>query len=62
MIDFGVFVDIGVHQDGLVHISQISKRRISHPSQVLKVGDIVQVKVLEVDLERRRISLTMKDL
>lgn len=60
--DFGAFVDIAVHEDGLVHISQISKRRISHPSQVLKVGDIVQVKVLEVDLERRRISLTMKDL
>ena len=52
--DFGAFVDIAVHEDGLVHISQISKRRISHPSQVLKVGDIVQVKVLEVDLERRR--------
>lgn len=60
--DFGAFVDIAVHEDGLVHISQISKRRISHPSQVLKVGDIAQVKVLEVDLERRRISLTMKDL
>lgn len=60
--DFGAFVDIAVHEDGLVHISQISKRRISRPSQVLKVGDIVQVKVLEVDLERRRISLTMKDL
>ena len=60
--DFGAFVDIAVHEDGMVHISQISKRRISHPSQVLKVGDIVQVKVLEVDLERRRISLTMKDL
>ena len=60
--DFGAFVDIAVHEDGLVHISQISKRRISHPSQVPKVGDIVQVKVLEVDLERRRISLTMKDL
>ena len=56
--DFGAFVDIAVHEDGLVHISQISKRRISHPSQVLKVGDIVQVKVLE----GRRISLTMKDL
>lgn len=60
--DFGAFVDIAVHEDGLVHISQISKRRIFYPSQVLKVGDIVQVKVLEVDLERRRISLTMKDL
>lgn len=60
--DFGAFIDIAVHEDGLVHISQISKRRIPHPSQVLKVGDIVQVKVLEVDLERRRISLTMKDL
>ena len=62
VIDFGAFVDIGVHQDGLVHISQICSRFIKHPSEVLKVGDIVQVKVLGVDLNKKRISLTMKDI
>lgn len=60
VIDFGAFIDIGVHQDGLVHISQISDRRIKHPSEVLKVGDIVSVKVLSIDEEKGRISLTMK--
>ena len=60
VIDFGVFVDIGVHQDGLVHISQVCNRRIKHPSEVLKVGDVVKVVVLEVDEKRHRISLTMK--
>lgn len=60
VIDFGVFVDIGVHQDGLVHISQITNRYIKHPSEVLKVGDIVKVKVLAVDVQKKRISLTMK--
>ena len=60
VIDFGVFVDIGVHQDGLVHISQICDRYIKHPSEVLKVGEIVKVKVLEVDVKKKRISLTMK--
>ena len=60
--DFGAFVDIAVHEDGLVHISQICNRYIKHPSEVLKVGDIVRVKVLEVDTQRRRISLTMKDV
>lgn len=60
VIDFGAFVDIGVHQDGLVHISQISDRRIKHPSDVLKVGDIVNVRILSVDAEKGRISLTMK--
>ena len=60
VIDFGAFVDIGVHQDGLVHISQISDRYIRHPSEVLKVGDIVKVKVLGVDEKKGRISLTMK--
>ena len=60
VIDFGVFVDIGVHQDGLVHISQISDNFIKHPSDVLKVGDIVKVKVLGVDLVKKKISLTMK--
>ncbi|MBR3518130.1 MAG: RNA-binding transcriptional accessory protein [Lachnospiraceae bacterium] len=59
-VDFGVFVDIGVHQDGLVHISRISDKYIKHPLEVVKVGDIVDVKVLEVDLKKKRISLTMK--
>ncbi len=60
VIDFGVFVDIGVHQDGLVHISQICDRYIKHPSEVLKVGQVVKVKVLGVELQKKRISLTMK--
>lgn len=60
VIDFGVFVDIGVHQDGLVHISQITNRYIKHPSEVLKVGDIVTVWVISVDVDKKRISLTMK--
>lgn len=62
VIDFGAFVDIGVHQDGLVHISQISNSFISHPSDVLKVGEKVKVKVLAVDLQKKRISLTMKGI
>ncbi len=62
VIDFGVFVDIGVHQDGLVHISQICDKFIKHPSEVLKVGEIVKVKVLSVDVAKKRISLTMKGL
>lgn len=62
VIDFGAFVDIGVHQDGLVHISQISNRFIKHPSDVLKVGDIVKVKIISVDVKKQRISLTMKDV
>ena len=62
VIDFGVFVDIGVHQDGLVHISQVCKRRISHPKEVVQVGDIVKVAVLDVDEKRKRISLTMKNI
>ncbi len=60
VIDFGVFVDIGVHQDGLVHISQICDRYIKHPSEVVSVGDIVKVKVLDVDEKKNKISLTMK--
>ncbi len=60
VIDFGVFVDIGVHQDGLVHISQICDRYIKHPSEVLKVGEIIKVKVLSVEPQKKRISLTMK--
>lgn len=60
VIDFGAFVDIGVHQDGLVHISQITDRFIKHPSEALSVGDVVTVRVLEVDLNKKRIGLTMK--
>lgn len=60
VIDFGAFVDIGVHQDGLVHISQITDKYIKHPSEVLKVGQIVTVWVLDVNLDKKRISLTMK--
>ena len=62
VIDFGVFVDIGVHQDGLVHISQVAKHKVSHPSQVVQVGDVVKVAVLDVDEKRKRISLTMKNI
>ncbi len=60
VIDFGVFVDIGVHQDGLVHISQICDKFIKHPLEVVSVGDIVEVKVMSVDLKKQRIQLTMK--
>ena len=60
VIDFGAFVDLGVHQDGLVHVSQISDKFIKHPREVLKVGDIVRVKVLNVDTAKKRIALTMK--
>ena len=60
VIDFGAFVDIGVHQDGLVHISQLSDNYVKHPMDVVSIGDIVKVKVLEVDPEKKRISLTMK--
>ncbi len=60
VIDFGAFVDIGVHQDGLVHVSQISDKFIKHPSEALAVGDIVKVKVISVDIAKKRIALTMK--
>ncbi len=60
VIDFGAFVDIGVHQDGLLHISQITERFIKHPMEVLSIGDIIEVKVLSVDMERKQIKLTMK--
>ncbi|MBZ4645304.1 MAG: transcriptional accessory protein [Clostridia bacterium] len=62
VIDFGAFVDIGVHQDGLVYISQLSDKYVKHPMDVVAVGDIVKVKVLEVDVARKRISLTMKGI
>ena len=62
VIDFGVFVDIGVHQDGLVHISELSDKYVKHPSQVVSLGDVVKVKVLSVDIKKKRIALTMKGL
>ena len=62
VIDFGAFVDIGVHQDGLVHISQMTERYIKHPLEAVSVGDIVEVKVLSVDMKKKRISLTMKGI
>ena len=60
VIDFGAFIDIGVHQDGLVHISHMSDKYIRHPSEVVKVGDVVTVWVLSVDEKKKRIALTMK--
>jgi len=60
VIDFGAFIDIGVHQDGLVHISEISDNYVKHPSDVLKVGQVVKVKVLSVDVKKNRIALTMR--
>ena len=60
--DFGAFVDIGVHQDGLVHLSKLSVRYIKHPSEVVSIGDIVKVKVLSVEKEKGRISLSMRDV
>ena len=62
VIDFGAFVDIGVHQDGLVHISQICNEYIRHPSEKLKVGDVIDVKIMGIDLQKKRISLTMKNV
>ncbi|MEY8417312.1 Tex family protein [Tissierella praeacuta] len=62
VVDFGAFVDIGVKEDGLVHISQLSNRYIKHPKEVVKVGDIVKVRIVEVDMERGRIALSMKEV
>ena len=62
VIDFGAFVDIGAHQDGLVHISELSDKYIKHPLEVVSVGDIVDVKVLSVDKSKKRIQLTMKNI
>lgn len=60
VVDFGAFVDIGVHEDGLVHVSQLSHKYVKHPSEAVAVGDVVTVRVIEVDLKRQRIGLTMK--
>jgi len=60
--DFGAFVDIGVHQDGLVHISQISSRFIKHPMDILSIGDVVTVKIVDIDVKKGRISLTMRNI
>ena len=60
VVDFGAFIDIGVHEDGLVHLSQLCNRYVKHPSEVVSVGDIVNVRVLSVDLKKKRIALTMK--
>ena len=62
VIDFGAFIDIGVHQDGLVHVSELSEKYIKHPLEAVSVGDIVQVKVISVDMSKKRISLTMKNI
>ena len=62
VIDFGAFVDIGVHQDGLVHISQMSEKFIKHPLEAVSVGDVVEVRVLGVDEKKNRISLSMKGI
>ena len=60
IVDFGAFVDIGVHQDGLVHKSQLANKFVKHPLDIVNVGEIVNVKVLDVDIERNRIQLSMK--
>ncbi len=60
VIDFGAFVDIGVKHDGLVHISQLSDKYVKNPSEIVSVGDIVKVKVLSIDKDRQKVSLTMK--
>ena len=60
--DFGAFVDIGVHQDGLVHKSQMANKFVKHPLDIVKVGDVIKVKIMEVDTKRKRISLTMKEV
>ena len=62
VVDFGAFIDIGLHEDGLCHISELSDRFVKHPSEVVRVGDIVRVRVLAVEKEKKRISLSMKNL
>ena len=60
VVDFGAFVDIGLHEDGLVHISQMSENRIGHPEEVVSVGDIVKVKVIGIDMEKQKVQLSFK--
>jgi uncharacterized protein len=60
IMDFGAFVDVGVHQDGLVHISQIADKFVKHPLEILKVGDVVTARVISVDADKKRISLTLR--
>jgi uncharacterized protein len=62
VVDFGAFVDIGLHEDGLVHISKMSKKRIKHPLDVVAVGDVVDVWVLDADVKKQRVSLTMVEM
>jgi uncharacterized protein len=62
VVDFGAFIDIGVEQDGLVHISQLSEKFVRHPMEVVSVGQSVKVRVLSIEAERKRISLSMKDV
>lgn len=62
IMDFGIFVDINVHQDGLVHISELSKNFVKHPSELFSINDIVKVKVIGVDVDKRRISLSIKQV
>lgn len=62
VVDFGAFVDIGVTEDGLVHISHLSDKYVKHPKEIVQIGDIVKVRILDIDIERGRISLSMKEL
>ena len=62
IIDFGAFVDIGVHQDGLIHISQLSNGYVKHPLDIVKIGQIVKVKVISVDVDKKKIGLSMKEV
>ena len=62
VIDFGAFIDIGVHEDGLLHISEMSDRFIKHPSELFKTGDVIEVRIKDVDVKKHRISLTRKGM
>ena len=62
VVDFGAFVDVGLHEDGLVHISQMSEKRIEHPEEVVSVGDVVKVKVIGIDMEKQKVQLSFKGI